>query len=131
MSKASDPASGEFTSSELAALCKRGIVIFADRVIFDAQPPMKESDIAAVQTLCAGPIPSPLLDLWRVTAGGSLDYSLTVDLGGNREAVCWNELFFNGSDDYHDLQGWIEHERELAEEAAEERGTSWQARRCR
>lgn len=86
---------------------------------------MSEADIAAVQALCSGPIPQQLLELWRVTAGGSLDYSLTVDMNGNREAISWSELFFNGSNAYHDLQGWIDHELKLAEEVSEERGHAW------
>lgn len=118
----SDPA---FTAAELATLREHGFVLFANRVIFDAQPPMAEADIAAVQAVCSGPIPQELLDLWRVTAGGSLDYGLTLDMNGNREAISWKELFFNGSNRYHDLQGWIEHELELAEDSAREHEIPW------
>ena len=46
-------------------------------------------------------------------------------MNGNEEAVNWSELFWNGSDAYHDLQGWIAHEREGAEEAASASGQPW------
>ena len=115
----------QFSVEELATLREHGVVLFADRVIFDAQPPMPEQQIAAVQALCAGPVPEPLLELWRQTAGGRLDYDLSLPMNGNIESVSWSELFWNGSDGYRDLQGWIEHEQELAEEAAEEDGRDW------
>lgn len=86
---------------------------------------MSEAEIAAVQAVCSGPIPQPLLELWRVTAGGSLDYALSAYMNGNREAISWIDLFFNGSKAYHDLQGWIDHELELAQEVAEERAHAW------
>jgi len=111
-----------FTPDELSTLREHGVVLFADRVIFDAQPPMPPQQIDAVQALCAGPIPEALLALWQQTAGGRLDYDLSLEMNGNLEAISWNELFWNGSDGYHDLQGWIEHELELAKEAAEDGG---------
>lgn len=114
-----------FTSDELATLREHGVVLFANRVIFEAQPPMPEAQIAAVQALCEGPIPEALLTLWRQTAGGSLDYDLSLEMSGNIEGVSWTELFYNGSDGYRDLQGWIDHEQELAQEAAEESGAHW------
>jgi len=114
-----------FTSPELATLREHGFAIFANRVIFDAQPPMKEAEIQAVQAVCSGPSPAQLLDLWRLTAGGSLDYSLDLEMAGNREGISWTELFYNGSSRYHDLEGWIEHELELAEEAHEQRDARW------
>ncbi|AZQ53026.1 SMI1/KNR4 family protein [Burkholderia cenocepacia] len=114
-----------FSDTELAELHAHGIVLFADRVIFDAQSPMATDQIAAVQACCHGDIPLPLLELWRVTAGGSLDYDLTLEMNGNVEAISWSELFYNGSDGYRDLQGWIDHELELAEEAAQENARTW------
>lgn len=111
--------SGNFSGEELATLRQHGIVLYADRVIFEAQPPMPADQIAAVQARCAGPIPQPLLDLWRRTAGGRLDYDLTLRMNGNEETIGWSELFFNGSDGYRDLQGWIDHEIELVEENEE------------
>jgi hypothetical protein len=107
-----------FTPDELSTLREHGVVLFADRVIFDAQPPMPQQQIDAVQALCEGPIPEALVALWQQTAGGRLDYDLSLDMNGNLEAISWNELFWDGSDGYHDLQGWIEHEQELAADAA-------------
>ncbi len=105
-----------FSIEELAILHRHGLVLYANRVIFEAQPPMPADQIAAVQALCAGPIPQPLLDLWQLTAGGRLDYDLTLRMNGNEEAIRWSELFFNGSDGERDLQGWIDHELALVKE---------------
>lgn len=114
-----------FGDEELAQLRSHGIVLFARRVIFDAQPPMTEAQIAAVQALCAGPLPPELLALWRLSAGGRLDYDLHLHMNGNEESVVWNELFWNGSDGPRDLQGWIDHEREGAQQAAADSGEPW------
>ncbi|MBO9515110.1 MAG: SMI1/KNR4 family protein [Variovorax sp.] len=114
-----------FSDDELAQLRTHGVVLFAKRVIFDAQPPMSAAQIAAVQAACAGPIPPDLLSLWRVTAGGRLDYDLHLHMNGNEESFSWNELFWNGSDTYHDLQGWIDHELEGAREAAAQSNEPW------
>lgn len=114
-----------FGDEELAQLRSHGIVLFARRVIFDAQPPMTEAQIAAVQALCAGPLPPELLALWRLSAGGRIDYDLHLHMNGNEETVVWNELFWNGSDGPRDLQGWIDHEREGAQQAAADSGEPW------
>jgi hypothetical protein len=115
----------QFSLEELATLREQGVVLFADRVIFDAQPPMPAQQIAAVQVLCTGPIPAPLVELWRQTAGGRLDYDLSLPMNGNMESFSWTELFWHGSDSYRDLPGWIAHEQELAQEAAEAAGRPW------
>ncbi len=86
---------------------------------------METADIAAVQAQLAGPLPPPLLELWAQTAGGRLHYDLRLTMDGQEEAISWIELFFNGSDGYRDLQGWIEHERELAMEQAELDEKEW------
>ena len=114
-----------FSNDEPQRLRAHGIVLFAERVIFDAQPPMTAAQIAQVQAACAGPIPADLIALWQQTAGGSLDYDLTLSMNGNEEAISWTELFFDDSPGYRDLQGWIAHEQECAEEAAVERGEGW------
>ncbi|POM14311.1 hypothetical protein CSX04_07122 [Burkholderia cepacia] len=118
----------DFSDTELADLHAHGIVLFADRVIFDAQPPMPADQIAAVQARCHGDLPPALLELWRTTAGGSLDYDLTLEMNGHIEAISWGELFYNGSNGYRDLEGWIDHELELAEEAADEHSRPWSGR---
>ena len=38
----------QFSPDEIATLRTHGVVLFADRVIFDAQPPMPAQQIAAV-----------------------------------------------------------------------------------
>ena len=115
----------DFSDDEIAALRSADIVLFADRVIYDARPPMSAGRIAEVQALCAGELPRGLVELWRLTAGGRLDYDLSLPMAGRQEAVSWCELFYDGSDRYHDLAGWIEHELESAREAAEARGEAW------
>ncbi len=111
-----------FSTGEHAELRDHGIVVYAQRVIFDAQPPMTPAQIAAVEAQCAGPLPAALVALWQQTAGGRLDYDLTLRMNGCEEAVNWCELFWNGSDGSRDLQGWIVHEQESAQEAAQENG---------
>lgn len=115
-----------FTAEELATLREHGVVLFANRVIFGAQPPMSAQRFSAIEAQCAGPLPEGVAALWRETAGGQLDYDLSLAMGGsNIEAVSWSELFWDGSDGYRDLQGWIGHELELAQEAAGEDGRAW------
>lgn len=111
------------SQAELAVLREHGIVWFANRAIFKAQPPMSEEAIAKIAAQSVGPLPQDLLDLWRCTAGGRLAYDLTVNMAGNEEAISWCELFYNGSKGYRDLAGWIDHELELAGDAAEENDT--------
>lgn len=114
-----------FADDELSLLREHGIVLFAERVIFDAQPPMTVEQIAAVQELCGGPLPAELVALWQRTAGGRIDYDLHLRINGYEEAVSWAELFWKGSGADHDLQDWIEHEQQNAREAAAARGQQW------
>ncbi|KLI98722.1 hypothetical protein [Luteimonas sp. FCS-9] len=114
-----------FTQDERALLRDHGIVLFAGRVIFDAQPPIDDDTLRAVDACCRGGVPAPLAALWRLTAGGRLDYDLVLPMDGHEEAISWTELFFRGSDGYRDLDGWIEHERELAQDDADEDGRDW------
>lgn len=119
------------SDEELGQLREHGIVIFADRIIFGAQPPMTADQIASVQADCAGAIPPELVALWQRTAGGRIDYDLTLRMRGNEEAIHWGELYFNGdaprsSENAHDLQGWIAHERRLAEHGGGDGGRAWQ-----
>ena len=69
-----------FSAAELEVLAGHGIVLFADRVIFAAQPPMPAARMAEVERQCQGPLPPGLRELWSTTAGGSLDYDLAVEL---------------------------------------------------
>lgn len=114
-----------FTAGEVQALREHGIALFADRVLIDVQPPLSDARIAEIEAACEGPLPPALRDLWRLTAGGELAYDLRAQMDGNEEALSWSELFYDGSDQYRDLQGWIEHEQECAQEAAAEDGGVW------
>lgn len=112
----------ELTPADVVSLRQHGIIVFADRVIFDAQPPITSATLSRVQAKCVGPIPQQLLDLWSVTAGGSIDYDVNIELEGGHHSFSWNELFFEGAETYFDLPGWIERELEDLEEACEESG---------
>ncbi len=105
-----------WSRDDLAVLASHHIVLYAGRVIFDAQPPIEPETLDWVRSKCAGPIPQSLIDLWTITAGGSLDYDLTIEIGNGRHQFSWTELFYRGSDSYRDLDGWIEHELELVDE---------------
>ncbi|QAY75596.1 ankyrin repeat domain-containing protein [Sphingosinicella sp. BN140058] len=102
-----------------------GIVIFEDRLILDARPPITQAERDAVEARCAGPIPDGLLALWQASFGGRIDYALSVEFGDHVHEFSFTELFYPGSDGYRDLPGWIEHEAEHAEAAADEAGDTW------
>lgn len=114
-----------FSPDDVRVLREHGIALFADRVLIAVQPPLSDARIAEIESACAGPLPPALRDLWRLTAGGELAYDLHARMNGNEEALSWAELFYDGSDHYRDLQGWIEHEQECAETAATEDGETW------
>lgn len=101
-----------FSADELAQLRAHGIVVFAGRVIFDARAPITEAQLSAIEAACVGPVPPALLAMWRQTAGGALDYDLSVRMNGNEEPIHWAELFGYGPEGFRDLPGWIAHERE-------------------
>lgn len=114
-----------FSSDDVRVLRDHGIALFAGRVLIDVQAPLSDARIAEIEALCAGPLPPALRELWRLTSGGELAYDLRAHMDGNEEALSWSELFYDGSDHYRDLQGWIEHEQECAEEAAADNGDTW------
>lgn len=122
------PSTTPFTPAELDTLRAHGIVLFAQRVIFDAQAPLSEAGIDAIAARCAGPLPAPVRELWRQTAGGRMDYDLRLPMDGNDEVLSWSELFYDGSDGYRDLSGWIAHEAELMHEAAQDDPQPWDGR---
>ncbi|MFI0358017.1 hypothetical protein [Actinomadura sp. 9N407] len=105
-----------FSDGELGALSEAGIALFAGRVVLEAQPPIDDAVLGAVAERCAGPLPEPLIALWRTAFGGRLDYDLRADLEGHDVTVSFSELFYPGSGGYHDLWGWVDHECALAEE---------------
>lgn len=114
-----------FTAQERDALQQARIAVFRDRVIYEAQPPVDPATLAEIGRVCEGSIPSELIALWQTAFGGSLDYDLRVRFGEHQARLSFSELFYPQSDGYRDLWGWIEHEQELAEEAAEGRGEKW------
>jgi hypothetical protein len=115
----------QLTELEQQTLRTHGIVILWDRVIFEAQPPIDSVTLAWVQERCTGPIPQGLIDLWSVTAGGRIDYDVTISMGGGTQPFSWTELFYRGADTYFDLDGWIVRELEMAEETAQENGAAF------
>jgi hypothetical protein len=102
-----------------------GIAIFERRLITEPQPPISDEALARVQAQCMGPIPEGLKALWTTCFSGALDYDLSVNFGGQLEAFSFTQLFYPGSGHYHDLWGWMEHEADIAEAAASERGATW------
>lgn len=112
----------DFSPADITILRAHGIVLWRDRVIFDAQPPLSTNDLAAIQTWCNGPLPAELLALWQTTSGGAMDYDLWAVMDDQRQAIGWSELFYPRSQGYRDLFGWIEHELGLVAEAYEEQG---------
>jgi hypothetical protein len=110
-----------FTDDEIAILQAHGIALFANRVIFDAQPPIDPAVLAHVESFCAGPIPPELLALWNVTAGGSLSYELTMTLSDQTDAIGFTELFYSGSSAYNTLEGWLERQLTFEEELCNEK----------
>jgi hypothetical protein len=111
-----------FNELELGELRRHGFVLYNNRVIFDAQPPLSAQELADIQAKCAGPIPQELTDLWSITAGGSIAYDVYIELDGGTHSFSWTELFFNGAQTYFDLSGWIDRELEMLEESCLEQG---------
>lgn len=107
---------GPLSDRELRVLGEAGLALFAGRLILDAQPPIDDAVLGAVAERCAGPLPDPLIALWRTSFGGRLDYDLRTDLDGQDVPLSFAELFYPDSDGYNDLWGWIDHECELAAE---------------
>ena len=109
----------EFSAAEVQRLRDHGLAVFRDRLILDAQPPITEPQLLEVQRHTLGPIPDGLRELWAVSFGGEIDYTLRVGLDGHAHDASFTELFFPGSDGYRDLPGWIEAELESLEDASD------------
>jgi hypothetical protein len=105
-----------------------GVAIFEDRLILQARQPIKPEEREAIEQRCAGPIPAGLDQLWNVSFGGQIDYGLSVDFDGIIHEFSFAEIFYPGSDHYHDLFGWIDHEEQSAVEAAAREGKIWQGK---
>jgi hypothetical protein len=108
----------------IAALGEHGIALFEGRFVFEAQPPISEAALARVATRVAGPLPDELVALWRTCFGGRLLYDLNARFEGASEpvALSFTELYYPGSPHYHTLDGWMDHELDLARHAAARRG---------
>jgi hypothetical protein len=112
----------QLSEEDIARMREHGLAVFCDRLILEAQPPIDDAQLAAVQQQLSGPMPDGLLQLWRTCFGGELEYDLLVDLGGQLTELSFSELFFPDSDGYFDLWGWMERALEHEAEAAEEEG---------
>lgn len=98
------------------------IAIFRNKVILEARAPITDAELAEVEKKVDGKVPRDLLTLWKTSFGGALDYDYEIAFGDHLYTASLRELFYPGSNHYHDLNGWIDHELEAAQEAAEERG---------
>lgn len=107
-----------FTKAEQKALATAKVAVWEDRIICNAQPPITARQLKAVESKCVGKLPKDLVSLWKTAFGGELAYDLrVVPLDGTGEiSVSFSELFFPGSNHYRDLDGWIEHEKELRDD---------------
>lgn len=112
----------EFTDGEKQLLRDLRIAIFRNKIILDAQPPVTDAQLAEVEKKIDGKVSPELLALWKTSFGGALDYDYEIAFGDYLYTASLRELFYPGSDHYRSLNGWIEHELELGQEIAEERG---------
>ena len=112
----------KFTKEESELLRKLGIAIFRNRLILNAQPPISESQLANVQQQVDGKLSPELIALWKTSFGGALDYDYEIEFGEHLYTASFRELFYPGSDHYHTLDGWIEHELEIGQQMAEKHG---------
>ncbi|MDD1014767.1 ankyrin repeat domain-containing protein [Pseudomonas rubra] len=115
----------ELSPAERQLMQAHKLALFEGCVIFDSQPPIDPATLARLEAHLAGPVPQGLLQLWQTCLGGRVGYDLQVDYDGHRHPFSFSELFYPDSDGYHDLWGWIEHERVQAEQAAVEQGREW------
>ena len=83
-----------FTKKEQATLRQHGLAVYRDKIITEAQPPITDEQIAAVEAKLTQPIPDELLALWRTSFGGSLDYVLNASFGEHRYSASFRELYW-------------------------------------
>jgi hypothetical protein len=112
----------EFTDEERQVLRCLQIAVFRNKIILDAQLPITDAQLAEIETRVDGKVSPELLALWTTSFGGALDYDYEIAFGDHLYSASLRELFYPGSDHYHDLYGWIERELEIGQEIAEERG---------
>jgi len=104
------------------------VAIFEDRLILHARAPITDDERNEIESRCAGPIPPGLDQLWRISFGGQIDYGLSVEFDQVVHEFGFTQLFYPGSDHYHDLFGWMDHEAEGGAAAAERAGSDWQGK---
>ena len=107
----------EFNATEAALLQKHRLAVFRGCLIYDAQPPITPAQAAQVEAQIGTAIPAGLRSLWNTAFGGSLGYDLIITEDGTWDRLSLVQLFHPTSQDYHTLDGWIDYEKELAEEA--------------
>lgn len=90
------------------------LAVFHGAIIIDAQPPISAFKLWRLGLQCEQPLPAGLVELWRTSFGGALDYDFRATFGAQVACLSIRELFFPGSDHYFDLDEWIAHERKLA-----------------
>ena len=115
----------KLTGDEQTLAAQHGLAVYANRLVFDAMPPINAKDLARIESSLLGPIPQDLRDLWAVSFGGRLAYDLRVSFDGFHAKGSCEQMFYPGSDHYRDLFGWIEHEAMGSENAAKSRGREW------
>ncbi len=87
-------------------LRRHQLAVFRDRLVLHAQPPLTAERQRAVEERIGAAVPDGLLALWRIAFGGALDYDLAIRLDhGEQVTASFTELFYPGSDHYHDLFG--------------------------
>ncbi|TWT30591.1 SMI1/KNR4 family protein [Blastopirellula retiformator] len=109
-----------FCEEELQQLRELKIAIFRNKIILDAQPPITAEQLTEVKRKVDGELPLGLIELWKISFGGMLDYDYQINFDGHLFAASLRELYYPGSRHYDDLHGWIDHEIETLQEVAEE-----------
>ena len=109
-----------FSNAEIELLRELEIAVFRNKIITDAQPPITDSQRNELEQLIQGSVPPELMDLWNTAFGGAVDYDYEVMFGDHLFSASFRELYYPNSQHYHDLYGWIDHELELAQDAAKE-----------
>lgn len=112
-----------FSDKETWTLGQQGFALYRNKVILNRQQPISKAQLMEIEKKVDGKVPSELLDLWKVSFGGEVDYDFELTFGDHLYKASFRELFYPGSDGYHDLDGWINHELEMAKDVALEHGT--------
>lgn len=112
----------DFSPSETTLLRDLNLVVYRNKLILDAQPPITTSQLDKISQQVDGKLPPDLIALWQTSFGGTLDYDLDILFGDHLYPASFRELFYSGSNHYDTLDGWIDHEIEVLQEVSEEQG---------